>query len=402
MQQFPQISVQPDWHEVVRDVVGQTALEGMFWVSCYKKDSESVHGTVLVKRGNQPRSVELEGQQGVTVKYINSVVHCAALGLHDVMIYAPKLGFNSVDNRPAVAIDLTSDGELYALAQDKRIILGKLNDGKCERMLEGHLADVTTVQFFPSNQVVLSGGSDFQAKIWSVLDGSNPVTLRGHTSSSSRDGTIRLWHCGSSETIHVLAQYKSPVTKMLLDTLPAGSTSASQDNLADEREFETADKLVIAALGDGSVKGIHLGTKEEMFATHPTSTSASAVAHHSGSGLIVTGDERGTVRVFSLEDLTAPRLQWQRSEHAVTGLLIKLDQNGELVVFVANADGSVYHTSPILPVLKNTSSLKLAAEYSGNELETVHSMKAIPSSEASNHHQQQIICCNRSGNVLVY
>lgn len=48
--------------------------------------------------------------------------------------------------------------------------------------MQGHLDDVTTVQFFPSDQVILSGGADFQIKIWSAIDGSNPVTLVGHTS----------------------------------------------------------------------------------------------------------------------------------------------------------------------------------------------------------------------------
>lgn len=32
----------------------------------------------------------------------------------------------------------------------------------------------------------------------------------------------------------------------------------------DEREVETSDKMVLAALGDGSVVGIHLGTKKEV------------------------------------------------------------------------------------------------------------------------------------------
>lgn len=53
--------------------------------------------------------------------------------------------------------------------------------------LKGHLSDVTTVQFFPSNLVVLTGGADFQIKIWSILDGSNPVTLQGHTSGKEKE-----------------------------------------------------------------------------------------------------------------------------------------------------------------------------------------------------------------------
>lgn len=37
MQVLPQISIQPDWHEAVRDVVGQDTAEESFWASCYKK-----------------------------------------------------------------------------------------------------------------------------------------------------------------------------------------------------------------------------------------------------------------------------------------------------------------------------------------------------------------------------
>jgi proteasomal ATPase-associated factor 1 len=34
--------------------------------------------------------------------------------------------------------------------------------------------------------------------------------------------------------------------------------------LVDPLEVDTADKLVLIALGDGSVRGIHLGTKKEV------------------------------------------------------------------------------------------------------------------------------------------
>lgn len=37
MQVLPQVSIQPDWHEAVRDVVGQDTAEESFWASCYKK-----------------------------------------------------------------------------------------------------------------------------------------------------------------------------------------------------------------------------------------------------------------------------------------------------------------------------------------------------------------------------
>ena len=48
-----------------------------------------------------------------------------------------------------------------------------------QRDLTGHVGDLTTSQFFPSGQVILSGATDMQIKIWG-LDGSNAVTLKGH------------------------------------------------------------------------------------------------------------------------------------------------------------------------------------------------------------------------------
>jgi len=44
----------------------------------------------------------------------------------------------------------------------------------------GHKSDITLLKFFPSGQVLLSGSLDMSLKVWG-MDGSNPVTLLGHT-----------------------------------------------------------------------------------------------------------------------------------------------------------------------------------------------------------------------------
>ncbi|KAJ8659842.1 hypothetical protein O0I10_004435 [Lichtheimia ornata] len=416
MQVLPQISIQPDWHEAVRDVVGQDTTEESFWASCYKKGGESIHGSVTIGKGSQPRSVALQGSEGITAEYINSrsfKMGCKSLDISDVMVYGPKLEFDLKDTKSVNAIDVTSNGDMYALGQADRIIIGNLSDGKEERVMQGHLDDVTTVQFFPSDQVILSGGADFQIKIWSAIDGSNPVTLVGHTSvitdtaiidrgrnvlSSSRDGTIRLWHCGTGTTISIVAQYSVPVSKILLCPLPSQYTATTPDQL-DEREVETGDKMVLAALGDGRVVGIHLGTKKELFRTEKQESPLAALAYHGESGVFVTGDIHGKLSAYNQNE-QSPCLQWQRSEHAVTDLVIKLNEDGELAVFVANADGSLYQTSPILLAMKQPESLRLAGEYSGNELESIHCLKAIATKEANGH--ERLICGNRAGHVMIY
>lgn len=81
--------------------------------------------------------------------------------------------------------------------------------------------------------------------------------------ASSRDGTIKLWHCGTSSTIATVCSYTSPVNKIILAKLPSKYEPAPIETL-DPLEVDTADKFIIAALDDGSVRGIHLGLKKEV------------------------------------------------------------------------------------------------------------------------------------------
>lgn len=117
--------------------------------------------------------------------------------------------------------------------------------------------------------------------------------------------------------------------------------------------METGDKMVLAALGDGSVVGIHLGTKKEvykgmmderctiltvlrqLFRTERQEAPLTALAYHTESRVLVTGDIHGKLSVYNQNDQN-PCLQWQRSEHAVTDLVIKLNEDGDLVIYVAN------------------------------------------------------------------
>lgn len=46
--------------------------------------------------------------------------------------------------------------------------------------LSGHISDVNCCRFFPSGEVVASGGADMTIRIWSAIDGTCPVTMKGH------------------------------------------------------------------------------------------------------------------------------------------------------------------------------------------------------------------------------
>lgn len=49
-----------------------------------------------------------------------------------------------------------------------------------QRDFKGHFGDVTCTRFLPSGQVIMSGASDFQIKIWDLTNGECGATLKGH------------------------------------------------------------------------------------------------------------------------------------------------------------------------------------------------------------------------------
>lgn len=78
-----------------------------------------------------------------------------------------------------------------------------------------------------------------------------------------------------------MGNYKFAINKMILTQLPTQYKPAeietlgryrqsrefdyiSLTKLIDPMEVDTADKLVLVALDDGSVRGIHVGTKKEV------------------------------------------------------------------------------------------------------------------------------------------
>ncbi|KAI9491452.1 WD40-repeat-containing domain protein [Zychaea mexicana] len=414
---LPQICPQPDWHGIIPEISDHSTADTSFWISCYRKGYTSIHSNINVERVHGAQKLKIRGENEVDVEYINSrtlKASCPKIGVKDAIIHAPRREWKSPRSKPILAIDATSDGQLYAYSSEQHIVVAALGDNETRQMImQGHLADVTAVRFFPSNQVLLSGASDFRAKIWSIQDGSNPVTLTGHTAgitdlaivsrgknvlTSSRDGTIRLWHCGTGSTISVLGNYNVPVTTMTLESLPSNYKPADQAQL-DEREFETADKMILVGLNDGSVRGIHLGTKQEFFSIQSGYDKVSALKYDTKSSILLVATMNGLVQAYELVDPSKPRLQWQRSDHAVTALVIHRTADDALLAYVSNADGSIYCTNDLISVMKDDGDLALSTEYSGNELEPINSI-VLAATESDD--KTQILCCNREGYIKVY
>ena len=78
------------------------------------------------------------------------------------------------------SLAVSHDGSWIALGRDN----GKLGiyDSNISNPIDcvGHKSEISLLKFFPSGQVLLSGSLDMTLKVWG-MDGSNPVTLLGHT-----------------------------------------------------------------------------------------------------------------------------------------------------------------------------------------------------------------------------
>lgn len=115
--------------------------------------------------------------------------------------YAFHFNKKLTDKREAVySIDVTDGGLGISSSTDGSLLVWTTSEGLIrviilkfeklfkflpieilyQRQLEGHINDVDVCKFFPSGIVVLSGGSDLRAKVWSAETGKSPVQL-GHT-----------------------------------------------------------------------------------------------------------------------------------------------------------------------------------------------------------------------------
>ncbi|RGB27600.1 WD40-repeat-containing domain protein [Rhizophagus diaphanus] len=388
---IPQVTVQSDWVEVISDVLRGTVVSESFWVSCYRKGSASIHGSVQVKKSFvESHSVELTGKDGIIVEKITNYsfyVSCGELGITKTIIKGTKATFK-IHNSAIKSMDISPGGGLFVTGDNDGLLkVGDTSDGSVRRELKGHVADITTCRFFPSGQVILSGASDFQLRIWSALDGSNPVTFKGHTKgvtdsaiidkgrnvlSSARDGTIRLWECGSSSIIRTMGNYTCAVNKIAIGLFPSESIIERKSNSEmDSREVATDDKLVICVLEDGSINGIDLMSKEEAFTTKSyRNVPLHSCAYSSKHNLFAVGSAEGVIEVFDIRNINRDLFAIQRNDSAIYDLVF-IEETGDLLI--GQGDGSAFQIPTVL-----TSNISQASqEFIGFDVDPIYSIREI-------------------------
>ncbi|KAL5251097.1 hypothetical protein ACHWQZ_G016721 [Mnemiopsis leidyi] len=266
------LSLQHDWYD------GFTNNEKA-WVSAHRLDTATSHSylnpsgptdSVFTSNLISKRALEvMHKDSGTTTRFT-----------------APVSSYSVTPKHNPVSLDLTSSSALGAVSDGKDILVFEGQTGTVRRTLSGHVAEVDTVKFFPSDKVLLTGGSDMQIKIWSVEDGSCPVTLSGHKRgvtclgiidrgkevvSGSRDGTIKVWICGTQECTSTFSLHCGTINNIHILDLP---------------ESISTDRLIMSATETGMLSLHNIGDNT-LASQYQHSSELTSCTPYTGNLLII-------------------------------------------------------------------------------------------------------------------
>ncbi|MGH0179331.1 UNVERIFIED_CONTAM: hypothetical protein FKN15_001715, partial [Acipenser sinensis] len=237
------ILLQNDWPEALRK------NEGEAWVACKIPGKPTVYGTLKSQGVSDDGDLEISASEefrvlGVSKKSVHISCPCANAASK---FLSPYTSFPGIHDK--------------------------------SRELTGHVYDVNCCRFFPSGMVVLSGGMDTLVKVWSAENGSCPVTFKGHKAgrcildtavvergrnvlSCSRDGTARLWDCGKSVCLAVVADCGAPINGCSVGVADNTINQGSPEEPSSDREVGTEDKLLLLAREDKKLQAVGLQSRQ--------------------------------------------------------------------------------------------------------------------------------------------
>lgn len=252
------------------------------------------------------------------------------------------------------ALDISPDGSQFATGyMDGSVHITQTSQAVPTESCKPHLSTVTSLRFFPSSRVLLAASSDFSLSILPAAPSEvpslprDPITparrFRGHTRgitstaiiskgrnllSGSRDGTMRLWDVPSESQIRIMNSANGACIPILALSMGEGSLQADSANDStgagiDPREVDTEDKVVLAALQDGTFEAFDLRTKRGIFRSAGPARGKNAlyaITYMSAEHLVATGAANGVVAVYDTRTLSTPLTVFRRNTSSIEDL----------------------------------------------------------------------------------
>ncbi|KAJ9050591.1 hypothetical protein DSO57_1013192 [Entomophthora muscae] len=213
-------------------------------------------------------------------------------------------------------LSVSPGGELLCVgSSDGWLGIVDSSNGKILRRLNGHIGDISSVKFFPSGQVVLSGGSDFRAKVFGV-DGECPVTLSGrhhraitnlamvgrgrYSLTSSLDGQLNYWKVADESCVHTIA-FEEPICHMSIHVASDFALLPSVREAIVIPEEEGGDCILVVGISRKLFVYDLVSGKELLLIPTDLSLSCACKLDFPGSCLcIAMGSENGEVSVVAI------------------------------------------------------------------------------------------------------
>jgi len=466
------ITIQHDFPEVIAEIRNEICLAEDVWISCYRTidhtTTRSVHGKLRVtvdhaeSDGNQHIPIGLQGRDGVTCIWANHatysqlalIVSCESLSIPPTLVSFPTQIISAVQRNGVECMDVAGDwivtgGKNGKLRLDRWAKSDPTNLDLQHRLGRGHLSDLTSCQFFPSGEVILTTSIDMSARIFSIhpdphkpnTSQDTPILMlnarsfaaphgRGVTAAgiigkgkeivtACRDGKLRIWNVAESRVVVEESWPDSSSTAVLAvrvaekrfldptgNLLPSPVESRDQNN-----QF-----FLVLALSSGVLHFVDLPslkpiTLRKSLPTDQSNSPIETVAVSRSSDLVAWGTRSGTVGVATLnwhlsptssccssssvnveeeeeeaESLSlVPLASWQRTTAAVNSLEFVEDSTALLV---AGDDGLPYRISiGTQPVILE--------EFAGYNCDPVSAIRA-----SSGH--RKVFAAGKDGNVLVW
>ena len=215
-----------------------------------------------------------------------------AVNLNNLEIkYSKSLNINSYSN-----IVFSSDGKLFAVAEQNQIFLHQTETGNMIKTLQGHTDNISGLAISPDNRILVSvSGQELTIKIWDLEQGTlirdlgedvgavttvafNPDGKFFVTGAVGIDRTIKFWDSNTLELLKTLPQQPGFIYSL-------GFTSDGRQLVAAVRNF---------------VKAWDLSTNKERWSVRAASLDLNQVVVSPDNRLLATASREGNIVIMDI------------------------------------------------------------------------------------------------------
>ncbi|MEG4169326.1 MULTISPECIES: WD40 domain-containing protein [unclassified Microcoleus] len=242
---------------------------------------------------------------------------------------------------PVLGVDISPNGQLIASGSGDTTVKIWRRDGTLLKTLKGFTASASKVKFSPDGELIVASGADSTLKLWRV-DGTLLKTLTGHgaivtqvvfspdgelIASASDNGTVKLWQRDGA-LLKTISDIKSPVFSLA---------------------FSPDGKILATGNGDGKLQlWQRNGNLLRTFTAHDAAINALAFSRD--GEIIVSGSDDQMLKFWSLDGTSLNAIKGHDS--AIKD--IAFSPRGD-TLFSASWDGTVKLwklRSPMLTILR--------------------------------------------------